>query len=399
MRREKMNLRQQLERGIRHHQAGRLKRAERDYRTVLRHQPNNADALHLLGLLAHVRGEHAEAERLLRSAIAGNSKSALYWRNLATVLNAQDKDGEAEAAYREVLRLSPNDFVALNDLGGLYNGQRRLEEAVDCYRRAIAIEPNSAKAQYNLGNALYKAGQQSDALRHLRRALELDPDGSRSLHMVRALSGETAVSAPLDYVRTLFDDYAETFENDLVERLNYQVPAVLRAELDTLLADDRRLEHALDLGCGTGLSGVAFRDRVDMLTGIDLSHRMIEQAAQKGIYDDLACAEAVQYLGVCEASFDLFIATDVFIYVGALDELFPAMAARARSGAWLACSIERSEDADVALRPSGRFAHSSAYIKARAAAAGFRVERTIDAVIRKGEDGGIEGALYLLRKG
>jgi predicted TPR repeat methyltransferase len=393
-----MDVRQQLERGIKHHQDGSLKRAERHYRAVLRQQPKNADALHLLGLLAHARGEHAEAEHLLRSAIAGNGRSALYWRNLATVLNAQNKSGETEAAYREVLRLSPNDFAALNDLGGLYNGQRRLDEAVACYRRAIAIEPASAMAQYNLGNSLYKAGQRTDALRHLHRALELDPDEARSLHMVRALSGETAVSAPLDYVRTLFDDYAENFENDLVERLDYQVPAILRAELDALLTDDRRLGHALDLGCGTGLSGVAFRDRVGRLTGIDLSRRMIEQAAQKGIYDDLACAEAVQYLARGKASFDLIIAADVFIYIGALDELFPAMAARARSGTWLACSIERSEGADVALRPSGRFAHSAVYIEARATAAGFRVERAVDAVIRKGDDGEIDGVLYLMRK-
>lgn len=394
-----MDARQQLERGFAHHQAGRLERAERLYRAVLRQRPDNCDALHLLGLLAHARGDHAEAEQRLRGAIAGNRKSALYWRNLAAVLAARGKIGEAEGAYREVLRLSPEDFVALNDLGGLYNRQRRLEEAVTCYRRAVAIQPGSAVAQYNLGNALYKMGQRSDALRHLRRSLELEPTEARSLHMVRALSGEAAVSAPLDYVRSLFDDYAESFERDLVERLDYQVPILLREEFDALLADDRRLGNALDLGCGTGLSGAAFRDRVDRLTGIDLSRRMIEQAAQKGIYDELTCAEAVQYLTAGEASFDLFIAADVFIYVGVLDELFPAIAARAAPGAWLACSIERSKDTGVALQPSGRFAHSTAYIEAGATAAGFRVERAVDAVIRKGDDGEIDGALYLLRKG
>jgi predicted TPR repeat methyltransferase len=394
-----MDVRQHLERGLKHHRSGRLKQAERHYRMVLGQQPGNADALNLLGLLLHARGEHAAAEQLLRRAIAANDRSALYWHNLATVLNAQNKNEEAEAAYHAVLRLSPDDFAALNDLGGLYNGRRQFDAAVDCYRRAVAIQPTSAIARYNLGNALFKAGRRSDALRHLRQAVELDPAEARSLHMVRALRGETATSAPLDYVRTLFDDYAETFENDLVKRLDYQVPAILRAELDTLLADNRRLGHALDLGCGTGLSGIAFRDRVDRLTGIDLSPRMIEQAAQKGIYDDLSCAEAAAYLASGEASFELIIATDVFIYVGALDDLLPAIAARAGSGAWLVCSIERSEGADVALRPSGRFAHATSYIEACASAAGFGVKRAIDAVIRKGDDGQIDGALYLFQKG
>jgi predicted TPR repeat methyltransferase len=393
-----MDVRQHLEQGIKHHKAGRLKQAEQRYRAALRRQPDNADAMHLLGLAAHARGEHVEAERLLREAIAGNLKSVIYWRNLAVVLVARGKRVEAEETYREVLRLSPRDFISLNDLGGLLNSQRRYSEAEDCYRSAVAIEPNSAMAQYNLGNALCKMGRQSDGLKHLRRALEIDPNEGRSLHMVRALSGEAAQSAPLDYVRALFDDYAENFESDLVERLDYQVPALLRAELDALLADDWRLEQAFDLGCGTGLSGVAFRDRVDRLIGIDLSPQMVEQAARKNIYDDLVCVEAAQYLAGGEACFDLIIATDVFIYVGVLEDLFPAIAARACSGAWLACSIERSDDADVVLQQSGRFAHSTAYIMAKAADAGFHVERMVDAVIRKGDDGDIDGVLFLLRK-
>ena len=93
------------------------------------------------------------------------------------------------------------------------------------------------------------------------------------------------------------------------------------------------LTHALYLGCGAGLSGAAFRDRVDRLTAIDLSGPMIEQAAAKNIYDDLVCAEATAYLGACEASFDLIIATDVFINVGALDALFQGLAAVTQPGA------------------------------------------------------------------
>ena len=57
-----------------------------------------------------------------------------------------------------------------------------------------------------------------------------------------------------------------------------------------------RFGSMLDLGCGTGLGGAAFRPVVDWLVGVDLSPAMIAQAATKGLYDRLVTADLQRFL-------------------------------------------------------------------------------------------------------
>jgi len=392
-----MDINKQLQNAIARHQSGALDKAERIYRAVLRKEPGNANALNLLGLVAHAGGRNDRAETLIRKALKANPQGASFWRNLATVLTAKDDCDGAETAYRTVLRLRPDDFAAHNDLGNLYNGQRRLGEALDCYRSAVALRPESALSHYNLANALYKTGDKHAALTAVRRSVALDPDQPRSQHMLRALSGDAADSAPEVYVTALFDDYAATFDQDLVDRLHYRVPEQLAAALRQLRAGAPPLAHGLDLGCGTGLSGAAFRDLVDRLTGIDLSANMIARADAKGIYDDLVTTDIGRFLADTTNGFDLFLATDVFIYVGALEEVFRGLAGRAQPNAWFAFSTERSADQDLVLRESGRFAHSRPYVARCAAASGFTTRHSGETIIRSGEDGDIVGDLFVLR--
>ena len=124
-----MDINKQLQTAIAHHQSGALDKAGRIYRAILRKQPNNANALNLLGLIAHGNGNNDRAETLIRKALKANPRGVRFWRNLAAVLAAKnDKDG-AEETYRTVLRLRPDDFAAHNDLGNIYNSQRRLGES------------------------------------------------------------------------------------------------------------------------------------------------------------------------------------------------------------------------------------------------------------------------------
>ena len=98
------------------------------------------------------------------------------------------------------------------------------------------------------------------------------------------------------YVRRLFDQHAPEFDASLLGRLDYRGPAVL---LDALKAAGapQRFESVLDLGCGTGLAGVAVRPFCQRLTGMDISPGMIEQARGKAIYDRLEAAELLDFLG------------------------------------------------------------------------------------------------------
>ncbi len=93
-----------------------------------------------------------------------------------------------------------------------------------------------------------------------------------------------------DYVRSVFDQYARKFD-DALEALSYSAPQMLADSVEACMrgAQSGRMQFGtmLDLGCGTGLSGEAFRPVVDWMEGVDLSPGMIEQARKKNLYDKL----------------------------------------------------------------------------------------------------------------
>ena len=72
----------------------------------------------------------------------------------------------------------------------------------------------------------------------------------------------------------LYNKYAGHFDDALVGDLKYRTPDVLLGTLQAVAARrgvEPHWQRCADLGCGTGLSGVAFRGAVDWLDGVDLS--------------------------------------------------------------------------------------------------------------------------------
>src|SRR5271170_6723306 len=88
-----------------HDQAGRRDRAEALYRKVLQKAPDHADALHLLGLIAHERGRHQRASELIRRALAIVPDFPAAYANLGSALKATGKRAEAAEAYRHAIAL------------------------------------------------------------------------------------------------------------------------------------------------------------------------------------------------------------------------------------------------------------------------------------------------------
>lgn len=216
--------------------------------------------------------------------------------------------------------------------------------------------------------------------------------------MLAALTGKVTPTAPRRYVTETFDKYAGRFDNHLRKVLGYTVPAAL-AEMTAAHAGGRRFSHCLDLGCGTGLSGEAFRNLSKHLSGVDLSSRMLRHAADKKIYHRLECTEILEFLGNDHKRHDLFVAADVFIYLGRLEPFFPLLAKLAEPGALLACSTERyTGQGDYTLRTSGRYAHSRDYLISRAGTSGFSLQVHKEHDIRKENGSWIPGDLYLFEK-
>ena len=160
------------------HRSGRLQQAERMYREVLRIDPDHADALHLLGLIAYQTGELPTAVDLLRRAVAANPQAAAFHANLGAAFAAAGRCDEARAAYLRALQIQPDYAEAHNNLGNLLKGEGNLEEAVASYRRALAIRPDYAEAYSNLGAALETLGRPDDAAAACRDALRWNPESA-----------------------------------------------------------------------------------------------------------------------------------------------------------------------------------------------------------------------------
>lgn len=412
------------------HQRRKFAEAEKLYREVLLTVPENRQVLANLGIVCRDLGKLTEAEAYCRQTIAAAPDDPEQHLNLGAVLEAgHDLDG-ARAAYQKALdiapghpkvlnnlgkllhqrgdearglalleqaiRIEPNYPLALNNLGVIYSERGDLARAGQCLERSVALDPGNVNVLYNLAGVCNALNNFAKAKAILARLLTIDPGHQAAGHMQAALSGTNPPSAPREYIEETFDKYAHRFDSHLQQSLGYTAPTALAALVRDTFPAPLPLATALDLGCGTGLSGASFRELTRRLVGVDVSARMLARAAAKNLYDRLEHQDILSFLDGDGASYDLFIAADVLVYFGDPKPLFPAIAARAAATAVVACSIERTNhDNGYELLPSGRYAHNPLALRACAASSGFTVLAHQPHRIRKENGAWLAGDLYL----
>ena len=252
------------------------------------------------------------------------------------------------------------------------------------------MTPNFATAWFALGAIRDRLGDRAGAVTAFERTRDADPQdyhGAR-LQLARLEAGEATPAMTESYVRRLFDQYAGRYDTALTEHLHYRGPALLRDAVDAAMRAAERPMHfraMLDLGCGTGLAGAAFRPFVDRLVGVDLSPAMIAQAESKTLYDRLATADLARFLAAESAAaekYDLAIAADVFVYVNDLAPIVGAVARVLAPDGILAFTVETHSGDGVKLLPTLRFAFGADYLRAAIAAAGMTLITLSAAAIR-----------------
>jgi tetratricopeptide (TPR) repeat protein len=161
---------------IRHYQDGRLHAAGQICRQVLQVDADQADAIHLLGVIAHHSGRPDEALACYRRAVQLKPDFAEAHYNQGNALKLQGKLDEALACYRRAVQLKPDFAPAHYNLGVALKEQGRPDEAVACWRKAVELKPDHAAAYCNLGLVLKEQNKLDDAAACYRRAVELKPD-------------------------------------------------------------------------------------------------------------------------------------------------------------------------------------------------------------------------------
>jgi predicted TPR repeat methyltransferase len=241
--------------------------------------------------------------------------------------------------------------------------------AADMFMQAVEAAPGFVSAWFALGEMLEKLGDTAAAIVAFRKAKELDardPHGA-GVHLMR-LKAEHVRDMPRDYVRTLFDQYAARFDEALVGKLAYRGPELLLDAVTRACTQAKRPMHfaaALDLGCGTGLGGAAFRKHCDRLTGMDLSPQMVEQARGKQIYDRLEVGDIPRFLMAERhtAHYDLVLAADVFTYLADLHEVVAGCAHVMDPGGLLAFTVETHPGPEMIVGDKLRYAHGMAHVQ------------------------------------
>jgi predicted O-linked N-acetylglucosamine transferase (SPINDLY family) len=169
-----------IEVAVWHHQAGRLKEADGIYQSVLADEPENFDALHLSGVIAHQLGKHDAASKRILRAIGVKPTHAPAQNNLGVVFRAQGRLEDSLACFRKALDLQPgyaeartNLFEVHLQLGNKLK-DTDLQAAGGHFRAAVALQPASAAAHTNLGNVLNMLGDAERAIPHYKKAIKLD---------------------------------------------------------------------------------------------------------------------------------------------------------------------------------------------------------------------------------
>ena len=349
------------------------------------------------------------ANRLIQQ---NNTLKAIYHYEQAFALNPNYLDLQQNLAMSYVMvkqfakalpllkltaKRNPEHAEIQAQLAEVYLELGKYEDAIKYFEKAIQLSPQRSEWHHNLAVLYLREQCKEKALQHFKITLEYQPNNDTARHMVNALTGNTIENAPTDYVIDLFNQYSQFYDKHVQEKLNYQAPKLLRQVISQYLPTYTKQKQILDLGCGTGLCSIYFRDLAQTLVGVDITMKMLLKAKELNAYDALCCCNILDMLpGEQDNFFDIIIAADVLVYCGDLSKIF-ALCRNALSDVGLfAFTVERFTGNAFELQATGRFAHSHEYIAGLANQHGFKMIDYKEIVLRENNSVPIEGGLYLL---
>lgn len=410
-----------------------LKQAAETLNKAQKKSPGDARIFMLAGLMAEKAGNLPKAFEALRKSVALAPDWGPGLLELAMLLARQNQFQEAVETAEKVAALEPDNLVVLAGVIDIAHRVGHTEMAVRHLRRGLALVPGDAQLRELLARDLSSQGAHAEALELWNALIAQNPKDEKALlgrvqtqlaagHPSLAISdattllelapgdsvyayynalahGITPAHQPSELNRALFDSMADMYDQHTVRGLRYQLPKLVA---DKILArfPEKQL-NVLDLGCGTGLLGVCL-GRIDgFLIGVDISTKMIEQAARHNVYDRFHTVNLLDALRETPADiYEVMTALDVFIYTGDLNEAIPdALRILKPAGNLIfSCEIAPEDGADLLLQASGRYAHKRSHVTALCQAAGFAPVEVEDLVLRYENHEPVQGFLVTARK-
>jgi predicted TPR repeat methyltransferase len=397
---------QRLQDVIAKHRCGEHAAAEAGYRLYLKEFPKDPSAWHFLGLLRTQQGRSAEAVKLITASLELDPEYVDAWSNLS-VAYLKERDFErAEFCARKAIEISPDFSNAWANLGMTLRARNACEDALVAWGKALELQPGMRNIAISYGHLLYRLDRQTEALEFYRRWQASAPEDPIPQYMLAAVGGaERPARASDGYVRATFDDFADSFDQNL-EELGYRAPQLLweavRKYGDVASRSDL---DVLDIGCGTGLCGPQLRPIARRLVGVDLSPNMLSKAAARAVYDQLNCGELTKWLAECVQRFDLAVAADVLCYFGDLSSAFDNVHRVLRPGGTFACSLEALTEPHkgqtpegFSLRPHGRYLHGRGYVADALEAANFEIVSIANDTLRHERQNPVIGLLVVAKR-
>ena len=382
--------------------AGNLPGAVQAARRAVALEPGWHVAVMELALALMRAGENAEAMEQARLAVALDANNPEVLRRAVQVARQTGHPDYALPWTGNLLQHFPDDNNLRLRYAYLLKTNKQADKAREQFQQVLQADPESTDALWGLFSCALTGDDKEEARRLIDILIIRMPDDENTRYWHAIAHDQTPPSQPNDVISSLFDDYAPRFDFHLVGGLQYKTPERV-ARLLLEIHPDRRF-NVLDLGCGTGLLGVYLGPVNGHLIGVDLSEKMIQQAARHGVYSRFHRVNMLDALRDTPSDlYEVITCLDALVYAGDLAPIAPNAFCILKVGGHFIFTCETAaedEEADLILRPgSNRYAHKASAAERICREAGFDDVR-IEHMPRLRSEGGkdLPGFLVIARK-
>ena len=307
-------------------------------------------------------------------------------RVLASVVDIAHRAGHVEMAVRHLrrgLQLVPGDRTLSQYLARDLSGLGHHDEALALWDTLVAESPSDPHCLVGRIQACIAAGKPEKAQGNASVLFSQAPEDLVYQYYMQLTQGQTPAQQPAGLTKPLFDGLAQVYDMHVVRTLKYQLPKQVAEKVISKYPDKKI--NVLDMGCGTGLLGLYLGRLEGFLVGVDLSPKMVEQAARHGVYDRFHTVNLHDALRATPGDlYQVIAALDVFIYAGDIGQAVRDAYRILTPGGMLVFSFESADESgpDMVLLPSGRYAHKRIHVQTACETAGFNLVEVEETVLR-----------------